>query len=79
MSGTLLFKGSKGKMEHEASAIARRVRNYIVLANESQDDTKAIEDDGVFKNMILIFLMGAAVFLTQATLIVVKGIKRIEA
>mgnify|MGYP007132073959 CR=1 FL=1 len=66
-------------MEAEASIIAKKVRNYIVLANESVDHSTATEDGGVLKNIALILLMGAAICFTQATLFSVKLIKRIEA
>ena len=62
-------------MSSESSVIARRLQNFIVIENEKLEKS----EPGILKNMLLVSLMGAAVVLTQLTLILIKWTKRLEA
>jgi hypothetical protein len=61
-------------MSSEASVIARKLQNFLVIENEPIK-----KEPGFFTNLILVLLMGSAVILTQMTLFLVKLTKRIEA
>ncbi len=78
-------------MESESSAIARKLQNILVLDNAVPRKSKfgsqytharpyvqEKEEPGIFKNILLITLMGAAVLFTQMSLILVKWTKRLE-
>jgi hypothetical protein len=71
-------------MESESSAIARKLQNYLLIENAEPRDLRKLpnvqtkEEPGIFKNLLLISLMGAAVLLTQMSLVLVKWTKRIE-
>lgn len=66
-------------MESEASAIARKVQNYLVIENSFEEETEIQRaEPGIFKNMVLVSLMGLAVSFTQVTLVLLKWVKRLE-
>jgi len=68
------------KIESEASAIARRIQNYIVIENDHAADqfSRVKDEPGIFKNMLLIVIMGLAVVFTQITLFLVRTVKWLE-
>jgi hypothetical protein len=65
-------------MESEASVVARKIQNYLVIENQEEAAQEEAKQPGIFKNMLLISLMGLAVCFTQITLFLVKWTKRLE-
>ena len=63
-------------MSSETSVIARKLKNFIVIENAREKIEKP--EPGFLKNLLLVSLMGSAVFLTQLTLLVVRVVKRLE-
>ncbi len=60
-------------MRTEASVIARKLRNFYEIKNETVQ-----EEAGILKNVFLISLMGIAVFLTHISLFILKTVKRLD-
>ena len=68
------------KMSTEASVIARKLRNYIVIENQksrSEINSAQKSEPGIIKNILIISLMGLSVVFTQATLLLVKWTKHL--
>ena len=64
-------------MESETSAIARKLQNYVDVES-AQYQVHQKEEPGIFKNLLLISLMGMAVVLTEVTLVLVRWTKKLE-
>lgn len=70
-------------VENRASARKKRTPAKIQRAIDEDDDlvtsTSSQSESGYFKNLLMVFLMGAAVYLTELSLILIKWVRRLEA
>lgn len=64
-------------MQSESSAIARKIRELIVIQNQAKI-VPIKEEPGIMRNILMIGLMGFAVFFTQITLQLVNWTKRLN-
>jgi hypoxanthine-guanine phosphoribosyltransferase len=73
-------------MESETSAIARKLQNFVLIENEQIHEphfnrealAQAENEPGILKNILLIILMGSAVFFTHLSLVFVNWTKKLE-
>ncbi len=77
----------------ESSVIARKLRNYYIAQNlkavpkpqsewVQELEQESLEEEshqpGYFKHCLMVTLMGAAVFLTELSLVLIKFVRRLE-
>ncbi len=65
-------------MPSESSLIAKKIRDLVVIQNQKSQYVGTQKEAGIFKNFILVSLLGVAVFLTSLTLALVNCVKRFE-
>ncbi len=69
-------------VENRAPAKKRRAPAKIQRPIDEDDDldttTSSQSEGGYFKNLLMVFLMGAAVYLTELSLILIKWVRRLE-
>jgi hypothetical protein len=68
-------------MQSEASVVARKVRDFIVVDNHQphmQEQVEEKKEPGILRNIALITLMSLSVVSTQITLILVKWTKALD-
>jgi hypothetical protein len=63
-------------MESEASIIAKKIQEYTEF--EGEEISVRRPEPGFMSNLLMVSLMGAAVVLTQITLLLVKWAKSLE-
>lgn len=70
-------------VENRAPAKKRRAPAKIQRAIDEDDDlvtsSGVQRESGYFKNLLMVFLMGAAVYFTELSLILIKWVRKLEA
>jgi hypothetical protein len=65
-------------MPSESSLIAKKIRDLVIIQNQKSQYVGSLKEPGIIKNFILVSLLGAAVFLTSLTLLLVNCVKKFE-
>lgn len=79
-------------MDAETSVIARKLRNFYVVENHPtakmpkrtrpaarrMETYERATEPSYLKNLLSVILMGAAVYLTEMSLILIKWVKKLE-